>query len=218
MKHSKIRFNADSLRKALLKNLTEEQTNRLIAYAQEEIMSIGNTINSYASRNHMDRTGNLLDSLCWGVAYRGDLKASGFYREKTATQGSTLHEWFKAQTRPKDAPHSDRWLKLDASMLPEIDGHALAEHYLATFGKKYSENGWRVFFAVLAPYWGFWEKGFTLRHFGGGSSFMKFAVMSQFYDQVKHDLKPARVGLSITNISYTNTSVAKQAKRGFYKS
>lgn len=217
---SVVSFDANALAKEIMDKMVNRQTDLLISYAMNEIIRIGDKIASRTSANNMDRTGNLLDSLCWGVAYRGELKGSGFYRLQKATIASSLHEWFRAETRSKYDPYGNKglpWEKLGLEELPPVWGHDMAEHYLTTYGKKWSEKGWRVFFAICAPYWGFWERGFTLRRFGGSSSFIQFAVMSQFYDEIKADLKPARTKLHVTNVSYTNTQLAKQAKRGLYK-
>ena len=185
MKKSQVIFDSNALMKVMIKNLTEEQTRRLVAYAEDKIKEIGDQIQSYHSANHMDRTGNLLNSLCWGVSYDGELKASGFYREASSVKESYLHEWG------------------DYAGTFVVDGHAEAENYIQKYGKAGSGNGyWRVFFAILAPYWGYWEKGFTMVHgFSNnkgnskfrGSTFKRFAVMTEFYDVMSKELKPAKV-------------------------
>ena len=175
MQKTRVVFNTKSFRKELTNKLVEEQTRRLIVYAKEKIQEIGATINSYNSANHMDRTGNLLNSLCWGVAYDNKLKDSGFYRNANALELSYLHE------------------RYEESVAYPVDGHALAEKYIRMYGKLGSGGGtWRVWFAVLAPYWGYWEEGFTMRT-KNNTKRMKFAVMSQFYDKIRQDLTPAMV-------------------------
>lgn len=178
-------------KRALMKELVQEQTRRLTVYAADEIARIGNKIRSYHSRHHMDRTGNLLDSLCWGVTYKGEMKASGFYREQTASRQSFLHEWF----------NSDIY-----TMFP-VYGHGLAQQFLdeQSQGGGGGGKGWTVFFAILAPYWGYWEKGFRMRTRRRGwdeddattVTFMRFAVMTETYDEVKRDLKPADVNFKV---------------------
>jgi hypothetical protein len=201
MKKSQVIFDANALKKVMMKNLTEEQTRRLVAYAENKIKEIGDKIQTYNSVNHMDRTGNLLNSLCWGVAYDGELKASGFYREASSIKESYLHEW---------GEYSKTFV---------VDGHAEAENYIQKYGKVGSGNGcWRVFFAILAPYWGYWEKGFTLIHGASynrekypegkpkfrGATFKKFAVMTEFYDTISKELKPAKVNFHISkSIEYS---------------
>ena len=180
-----------------MKNLIEEQNRRLIAYAENKIVEIGDKIKSYNSKHNMDRTGNLLNSLCWGVSYQGKLIGSGFYRDAT-TRGawigdgyystSFLHEFFGSQV---------------FTMYP-VNGRQLAEEYIQRNGNTGS-RGWKVFFAILAPYWGYWEKGFTLTSFGKERRRRQFAVMAQVYDQVRRDLKPAKK-------YYFNVSVPKYDK------
>ena len=64
-------------------------------------------------------TGNLLNSLCWGVAYSGELKASGFFRNAQSTKISYLHEW-----------------STEYAAFP-VDGHSLAAEYIERYGMKY---------------------------------------------------------------------------------
>lgn len=166
------------------------QNQRFVEYAQEKIRLLGDAIQLWHSANHMDRTGNLLNSLCWGVSYQGKLVDGGFYREAVTKSGgvngdstSYMHEWFGSQI----------------SSLEPVDGRALAERYLEEYGNNGRGNGWKVFFAILAPYWGYWEKGFNMRgrDFTTGQTtsrgFRQFAVMTEFYDKIKHELKPMRV-------------------------
>lgn len=172
----------------------KEQNRLLIEYAKQEVIKIGDTIRSYHSRNNMDRTGNLLNSLCWGVSYNGKLVEGGFYREQGANGTSFLHEWFSG----------------DEKYLYPVDGHNLAASYIQKYGNN-GAKGWRTFFAILAPYWGYWEKGFTMQHhFGGGSTFHQFAVMTQYYDEVKKDLKPARTRFRTVVVKYSHAKIKKR--------
>lgn len=180
----------------LKKELTEywiaEQTRRFIEYAEKKIMELGATIQTYHSRHHMDRTGNLLNSLCWGVAYNHELKGSGFYRDASSIGLSHLHEFYP-----------------DFSEAFPVDGHSLAEDYIRLYGKASGEDMWRVWFAILAPYWGYWEKGFRMVSGGGRSGiprsekFVQFAVMSEFHDEISEDLKPSNVKIKIHVEKYT---------------
>lgn len=167
----------DAYLKKLKKELTEysvdEQTNRLIAYAKRTIIDIADAIQFYGGKHHMDDTGNLLDSLCWGLAYKGKVVATGFYREQRATKLSYLHAWS------------------DYSEAYPVGGHTLAEKYLQQY-TAVTTDGWRLFFAVLAPYWGYWEEGFMFKG-KNGHKFLKFSVMTQYYDRAGRDLKPAKV-------------------------
>ena len=212
IKSKVIGFNAKSMAAAMMKNVVAEQNRRLVEYAKEKILAIGNQIQTYHSRKHMDRTGNLLDSLLWGVSYEGKLVEGGFYRDAQARGESYLHKWFSG----------------DVKYLIPVNGRQLAQTYMQKYGNN-GAKGWRVFFAILAPYWGYWEKGFTLVHGGSvsssgrkngklikgykgvrGATFMKFAVMTQFYDEVKQDLKPARVRFRVSVAKYNRTKLEKK--------
>jgi hypothetical protein len=183
-----IGWNPSQVRKDMTEKFVALQTERLIEYAEKTIVDIGNKIQTYNSRNHMDRTGNLLNSLCWGVAYNGKLKGSGFYRNASSIKESYLHEWG------------------DYKGTFAIDGHARAQEYIEKYGKVGSGNGtWRVFFAILAPYWGYWEEGFTFKGVRG-ERFLRFAVMTEFYDKISEELKPAKTSFHVTKeINYTQS-------------
>lgn len=199
IKSKVIGFNAKSMAAAMMKNVVAEQNRRLVEYAKEKILAIGNQIQTYHSRNHMDRTGNLLDSLLWGVSYEGKLVEGGFYRDAQARGESYLHEWFSG----------------DVKYLIPVNGRQLAQTYMQKYGNN-GAKGWRVFFAILAPYWGYWEKGFTMKSGGGDSGiprstrFMQFSVMTQFYDEIKKDLKPARVRFRVSVAKYNRTKLEKK--------
>lgn len=199
MKASKVYFNADALQKKILKGLIQEQTDRLIEYAKEKILELGNNITSYNSKNGMDRSGHLLNSLCWGVAYNGELVEYGFFRDAVLKTHST---WFEKSTTNS---YLHEWIP-EYEAFP-VNGRAEAERYISRYGKAGSAGCWRVFFAILAPYWGYWEEGFSVkRGKNGGTSFKKFAVMSQLYDTVGKDLKPAKVKFNVTkDIYYTKS-------------
>ena len=213
-------FNFAQMRESMLNSVIDEQNKRLIEYAKEEIVFIGNKIYNYHSRNHMDRTGNLLNSLCWGVSYDGKLVAGGFYtaakyqdKGPAGSSESYLHEW-------TTGPNGE-----DYNYIYEVNGRKLALEYMRRYGNN-GTQGWRVFFAILAPYWGYWEKGFNMRR-GGGTTyiggkkfqipqttkFMQFAVMTQFYDEIKRDLKPARVRFRVSVAKYN----AKKFERDYKK-
>ena len=201
-----VGFDSKKMAEQMMKVVIEEQNRRLIEYAKEKIGKIGDRIREYHSRNNMDRTGNLLDSLCWGVSYNGKLVEGGFYRQASASRTSYLHEWFSG----------------DVKFLIPVSGHQLAESYLEKYGNN-GAQGWRVFFAILAPYWGYWEKGFNMKRGGGilrvGSKpfkipqttrFMQFAVMTQFYDEIKAELKPARVRFRTSVAKYERQTLEKR--------
>lgn len=198
-------WNANKMKEQLFAILSAEQNKRLIDYAKGKIVEIGQAIEQYHSAHHMDRTGNLLNSLCWGVSYNGSLIEGGFYRDAVlhnngidGSSTSYLHEWFVG----------------DEKYLEPVNGRQLAEGYLQTYGNN-GAKGWRVFFAILAPYWGYWEKGFTMNSkFGAGKSgvsgFYQFAVLTHFYDSIKRDLKPARTRLRVSVRKYDHAKLKKK--------
>lgn len=195
MGKSVVVFDSKALAKDIFNNLVPYQTNLLIEYAKVEIKKLGDRIASYNGANGLDRTGNLLNSLCWGVTYDGRLMDGGFYREevhKTRTNrwgqerglgvgggsDSFLHEFFK-----NDAE--------------EVDGRKLASLYLLSkHGKK---NKWTMFFAILAPYWGYWEGGFRMIT---TNKRMQFQAMIYVFDDVRKDLKPAKTDITVYRPKY----------------
>lgn len=208
-----VGFNSTKLFDEMMKDIIKQQRALFVDYAEKTIKDVGDTIKTYHSRNNMDRTGNLLDSLCWGVSYQGKLMDSGFYRPAQASMESGLHEWSSASFRDKYGTFADR-INADTP----VNGHQLAQEYIERAGNL-SHKGWKVFFAILAPYWGYWEKGFTLRTgFGAKKNerFLQFSVMSQFYDKVKADLKPSRVRFNVSVANYASKSLFAQAKKTWY--
>lgn len=208
MKKSQVIFDKQALFKDLFNTIANEQTLRLIEYAKEKIIKIGDKIQTYNSRNHMDRTGNLLNSLCWYVAFDGEMQSSGFYREESyqnkgvgGGSQSWLHEFL-----PDSAEN--------------VYGRKLANEYL-TKHQSGNGKGWKVTFAVLAPYWAYWEQGFKMKsHFGGGTQFLKFAVMSEFFDELRTDLKPYKevtFTISTPKYSYKSNKYRGRNRRIGYK-
>ena len=207
MKESKVIFDAKKLAAEMMKNLSAEQTNRLIEYAKQTILEIGNKIQTYHSRNHMYRSGHLLRSLCCGVSYDGKLVYSGFYGDialkahntwwEENTTNSYLHEWI---------PEYEAF---------QIDGRQMAQNYIQRYGSAGSGNKtWRVFFAILAPYWGYWESGFT--HIKTGRR-MQFQVMTHIFDDVRMDLKPAKTHLTVYVPKYSYKNPKYKKKKGIKK-
>lgn len=179
-------LNRNAVTKKLMAAFSVNVTNKLIAYAENKIQKIGDEIKSYSGGNNMQRTMNLLDSLCWGVSFKGELKGYGYYQPQQASELSYLHE-----------------LSGDYADYP-VGGHVLAEKFVKQMGNlKY--DGWRVFFAVLAPYWGYWEKGFRFNTKNSSYQeddavsyrFLKWAVMAQNVDSISGELKPAVVKYSV---------------------
>lgn len=166
---SKVVFDSNALVKKMFARLEREQTARLVEYAKAEIIRIGNDISVAPTSNNLDRTGNLLDSLCWAVYFDGKLSKFGYYRKATAIEDSHLHEYSKP-------------------MGESVNGHVLAQNFISAYVPQ--QSGWELFFAILAPYWGYWEEGFT--HILNGR-FYNWQVMAEHYDSVKNDLKPCNV-------------------------
>ena len=177
MKKSQVIFPKKQIEKQMFAKMSALQTERLVDYAMQEIQQIGNDISVYPHANNLDRTGNLLDSLCWGVYYNGSHRRSGFYRNLSASEVSHLHEY----SRP---------------MGEAVSGHYMAQQFIRRY-KPSNEKGWEVFFAVLAPYWGYWETGFSTR----SGKELKWQVMTRHFDVVSRDLKPSNVTFNIYRAS-----------------
>lgn len=220
-----VGLNAAKLVETMMKTVVDEQNKRLIAYAQDEIIKLGAAINSLPTKNNMDDKGNLLDSLCWGVCYSGNLVGSGFYRAQVATMPSELHAYSTlavleggARRKWKDLYNADiqKARSLQESNFSyttasePVNGHALAQDFIDKFAKKSKEGQWTVFFAILAPYWGYWEQGHNNRL---ARRFLRFQVMTEFFDQVKQDLKPAKTRLKIHVEKYASKSLYSSAKK-----
>lgn len=193
MKAAKLKgFNAKEMIKEIVNPIIDEQTRLFIDYAKENVNTIAKGIQSHGYS--MDRTGNLLDSLCWVVSYNGKMVGSGFYRETQATVDSYLHELFNSEIK---------------TMFP-VFGHALAEDFIERWGKKSEQGQWVVAFGILAPYWGYWEVGHknVLTH-----RFERFAVMAEFFDKVTEDLKPSKTAFYRSRPHYTMQKLKKQVNR-----
>ena len=202
----------------MMKVAVEEYNKRLIEYAEKETQKLGNMILASPFANSLDRTGNLLNSLCWGVTYKGKMVGSGYFREAVTrpkglggSSSSYLHEFF-----PNDAEL--------------INGRQLASEFLQSYKGK--QGGWDVFFAILAPYWGYWETGFKMKSGGGtvykgfgsqersiprSSRFMRFQVMIHAYDDVRWDLKPSSSNISVYVPKYSFRNTKYKNKRGYVR-
>lgn len=191
-------FDAKAIERQIYESVKESIDLFLVEYAKTKITEIGNKIQTYHSKNHMDRTGNLLNSLCWGVSFNGDVLDSGFYRDVV------LHE--KGIDKNSFSYMHELWP--DYKYAYPVDGRAMADEFLRR--AQPSTKGWRVFFAILAPYWGYWESGHKNVM---TDKFEKFAIMTQVYDEVKRELK-VQPHLSVTNATkYTKRAVKKRYKR-----
>lgn len=218
MKQGKIiGFDAAKMAEQMMANAVAEQNRRLVVYAEKEIKRLGDMIQTYHSANHMDRTGNLLNSLCWVVTYNSGIVGYGFYRSPvTHSRGidgcstSYLHEYFMND-------------------MEERNGRQLAEEFIESY--KGSPNKWKVAFAILADYWGYWESGFWMKSGGNtvyqGESrehsiprskrFAQFQVMTHVYDDVRMALKPAETHLTVYVPKYSHKNPRYKNKRGYKK-
>jgi hypothetical protein len=200
-------FDAAKLERDLTNYWVGQQNAAFIAYAEEKVKEIGDRIQSFQSRNHMDDKGNLLDSLYWGVSYRGKAVKTGFYRRKKAKEDSYLHDWFKG----------------DYDSLFPVNGRLFAKQHIERFADGNESQGWRVWFAILAPYWGYWENGFRMKikptdydeEDVAETRFMRFAVMTEFYDIIKGELKQTRVRFRHPVSQYTATGLKRYRDRDF---
>jgi len=186
------KFNGKKFGNALYKRISEEQTKRLVKYAKDKIRQIGDTFLTANTTHSLDRTGNLLDSLCWGVSYNGKIVKSGFYRRQKASEESYLHEWFIG----------------DVASLHPVYGHGLAQQYIDNYSNTHSAKGWQIFFAVLAPYWGYWEHGFRLN-----DKVRKLSIMTMHHDVIKTELKGADVDIHVGVPKYTQMSLHSLMKQ-----
>lgn len=162
---TRVKFNADNFRKGLMKQydaIREQQTKRLVTYAEAEIKKIGDSIG-------MEDTGNLLDSLCWGIWLDGRLIRNGYYRNmQEAIEPSYIHALSPAP--PKE----------------EVNGRYLAQLFLSTY-KPTTKKGWEVVWASTAPYYAYWEYGHYNKLMG---QHVQFTTMSQRYDHIKNTFEP----------------------------
>lgn len=193
----------DVFQKKVFDSYVATQTKLLIDYAVKTTQEIGNAIKEYnggikSKRKPFDRTGNLLDSLCWCLTYRGKIIESGYYQNR-ASELSYLHEF---------SPEFEAF---------PVGGHTLAEKYVQQYGKVQSD-GWRIFFTIRAPYWGYWEQGFNMKVQGKSYGIRQFSVMTQFFDKVTKDLSPAKVSFRNKVPEYTSYTRKYRIKVGRTKS
>ena len=124
------------LASTLLKPLVEKQTELLVDYAKSKVIEIGDYIQTAPTINQMDRTGHLLNSLCWGVSYQGKLVDSGFYRNAITHKGRP-YGWNPDGTHKyTDKSELHEW---SPDISEEVNGRKLAKEYL----KSYGNNGSR---------------------------------------------------------------------------
>ena len=194
MKESRLIWDKNHFRNVLLNKAIEMNNARLVEYAKEKLDSIGDKIQTFNSTNNLYRTGHLLQSLCWSVSYKGNVIGYGFYGKAPLKRGRKM--WGEGRLRTSVSELHEFYGSQISSMFP-VHGRKFAEEYIQKASST-GTRGWKVVFGILAPYWGYWEKGFTLKKGGKNSpiprteTFLKFSVMAEVYDQVRKELKPAR--------------------------
>ena len=162
---TKVKFNAKKTQQAMIKKVVQEQTNRLVSYAEEQIVLMGNELIEKMRGKPSDRTHNMLNSLVWVVYYNGKESKHGYYRKSASANGKAfLHE-------------------LGEDPIP-VNGRQLAKQFLNTYQPR-EKHGWEIVWAVLAPYYAYWEQGHDNIFYG---KFVKFDMMTQRYDHIKNKL------------------------------
>lgn len=157
-KKSRVQFAKKAAAKDMLKRLIAIQTERLIAYAREELYEM------IVSREFRSRTFNLADSYVWAVYFNGKEQGHGYIGSKMASDVSLLHEWSK-----------------DPSKRVPVDGREEAKRFLAAFKSKLSgDAGWVVVWAACAPYAKYLDPA------AGHTKTNRFFVISQRYDHIKN--------------------------------
>ena len=118
-------------------NIADKQTERLIAFAESEIIRLVET------RAFTNQTINLQDSYVWAVYYNGTKAKHGYYGNKMANGKSILHEY-------------------SPSISVDVNGRALARKFVQIY-KPDETQGWEIVFAAVAPYGAYMEEGYTFR-------------------------------------------------------
>lgn len=146
-----------------MKATVDVQTERLIAYAKEELEKM------VATKELGDDTKNLRDSLVWAVYYNGRRVPNGFgfLGNKSANEDALLHAY-------------------SATPIP-VNGRSLARQFLQEYSATTSK-GWEIVWAVCAPYAAYWEGGHVNPPKSGRMRYAK--VILQRYDHIRHTLTP----------------------------
>ena len=137
MAKTRFTFHGKLWGKRIFNRIAEEQTKRLIEYAETEIVNI------VESKSFDNRTFNLSDSYVWCVFYNGKRKGYGTYGRKQARKKSLLHEYSPQISVP-------------------VNGRKLANDFAKAY-KPEQDKGWEIVFAATAPYGAYMEEGYTFR-------------------------------------------------------
>lgn len=152
----KVRLNLKSLRNALRKQIINEQTERLVAYARDELFEM------ILTRDFHSRTYNLADSYVYAVYFDGKEQKHGFVGGKKASKPSLLHEWSS-----------------DPSKRIPVEGRKEANAFLQSYSMHVPKDGWVVVWAACAPYARYLDPS------AGSSKTNRFFVISQRYDHIR---------------------------------
>lgn len=126
-KKTTVKFNAKKYKAVVLRKAVALQTERLLAYAREELYEM------ILTHEFHSRTFNLVDSYVWAVFYNKVEKGHGVAGAKLASEKSFLHEWSKTPIH--------------------VDGRRAAMDFLKRFqASEAIENGWTIVWAACAPY------------------------------------------------------------------
>lgn len=159
---TRVKFNKEKLKKAMLNNVVTEQTRRLVQYAKKELYEM------IVTRQFHSQTFNLADSYVWAVYFDGKEQEHGFVGAKMANDVSYLHEWSR-----------------DPSKRIPVDGRKEATAFLNAFrGHLPTANGWVVVWAACAPYARYLDPA------AGNTKTNRFFVISQRYDHIKNTFAP----------------------------
>ena len=137
MAKSRFTFKGKLWGKRLFNRIAEEQTKRLIEFAETEIVNI------VEKKSFDNETFNLSDSYVWCVFYNGKRKGFGTYGRKQARKSSLLHEYSPSISVP-------------------VKGRKLANDFARAY-KPEQDKGWEIVFAATAPYGAYMEEGYTFR-------------------------------------------------------
>lgn len=137
MAKTRFKFNGKLWGKRLFNSVAEEQTKRLIEYAEKEIVNI------VENASFDNETFNLSDSYVWCVYFNGKRKGYGTYGRKQARKNSLLHEYSPSISVP-------------------VKGRQLANDFAKAY-KPDQDKGWEIVFAATAPYGAYMEEGYTFK-------------------------------------------------------
>lgn len=171
MKKSSVIFHKGRIAAKIKKALVEEQTKRLIIYADNELRKM------VESHEFWNKTYNLEDSYVWAVFYNGKKEKHGFYSNKVANKTSILHEWGSKEKQKT------------------VNGRKAARDFVNGYTPSILK-GWEVVWAACAPYGAYLEAGFTIKKSG---KYLQFDVIAQRFDYIKRELEPqAKVRFEIS--------------------